>query len=99
MKKLTDFQVEFSLLFKRHAVTFHNRKGEISDIPTNYVIVTGSETKEVIMKIIFSEENILEVAENMFEKLSVQYTMEFIEMITEIKEVMDIDNVLLIWKN
>ena len=70
MKKLTEFQQEFLAIFKRNGVTFHNRKGEISDTTTNCVTVTDTATNEVILKITFSDENILEILENMHNERS-----------------------------
>ena len=96
MKELTEFQQEFLAIFKRNGVTFHNRKGEISDTTTNCVTVTDTATNEVILKITFSDENILEILENIHNKWFEACEIELREKLSRIQEAMDIDD---IWKN
>ena len=97
MKQLTEFQEVFIGILQRGQNL--NKKGEAVQVPTNRVIVKSQEGFRVVLDLMMADTNVLYIDSDFFGKWCREFEMERTEMETEIKEVMDIDEIALMWKD
>ena len=96
MKKLTKFQEVFIRFFKDYRQNI-NKKGEAVQVPTNRVIVKSQDVFRVVLDLMIADTNVLYINNDFFGKWCREFEMDRKEMESQIKEVLDLDEILMMW--
>jgi hypothetical protein len=96
MKNLTEFQQTFIRFFKDYGQNL-NKKGEVVQVPTNRVRVKSQDGFRVVLDLVMADTNELCIDRDFFGKWCREFELDRKEMESEIKEVLDIDEIALMW--